>query len=407
MVSFENSLAWRFPTVAAEWHPTRNSVQPWQVAGRAGSKAWWLCRRCWWEWEAVVGSRTDRTRGRGCPACSGNSKFTPYTKSLAYLYPEVAADWHPTRNSVQPWGVAGSSHNKAWWLCRRCWWEWEAEVGSRTDRRGRGCPACSGNSKFTPYPKSLAYLYPEVAAEWHPTRNSVQPWQVAGRSGTKAWWLCRSCGLEWGAGVRHRTDGCGCPHCSFGGFDPYKSGYLYLCYLPKDSIWWLKIGITNGWRLGSWEDHGARWIAVWLYHQNGFAARGAEQEVLAQWEQADYPSLGALRNDQEASGHSDNDGYTESVRLEDIYQDCEKRSDNTKGCRHQQNHPSEQDHPLVCDWLVKKVNDIATCYGGQLQEDKSQELLAVVGDIGAQDTAPLGNAGSSDSGGVCPSSDDD
>jgi len=38
------SLVERFPTVAAQWHPTRNgNLRPDQVSAGSNTKAWWRC----------------------------------------------------------------------------------------------------------------------------------------------------------------------------------------------------------------------------------------------------------------------------------------------------------------------------------------------------------------------------
>ena len=38
--------------------------------------------------------------------------------------------------------------------------------------------------------KSLAETHPELATEWHPTKNSLLPWQVSAGSNKKVWWKC-------------------------------------------------------------------------------------------------------------------------------------------------------------------------------------------------------------------------
>ncbi len=53
--------------------------------------------------------------------------------------------------------------------------------------------------------KSLAVLYPEIAAQWHPTKNGeASPYDVSDGSSVKAWWLCNK-GHEWQAATCHRT----------------------------------------------------------------------------------------------------------------------------------------------------------------------------------------------------------
>lgn len=100
--------------------------------------------------------------------CSGRVA-TP-TSSLQTLFPELAEEWHPTRNApLTPNDVKPASHNKVWWRCRRDRsHEWLATVASRA-HAGTGCPAC--NSGWTidairKFVESLGkYLYTFTPAE--------------------------------------------------------------------------------------------------------------------------------------------------------------------------------------------------------------------------------------------------
>ena len=61
---------------------------------------------------------------------------------------------------------------------------------------------------------NLAVKNPELAEEWHPTRNGdLTPDQVTPRSSRKVWWRC-SRGHEREATIYNRTRGTGCPDCN-------------------------------------------------------------------------------------------------------------------------------------------------------------------------------------------------
>ena len=67
-------------------------------------------------------------------------------QSLAEAAPEIAKEWHPTKNgSLTPNDVSRASEKKAWWLCSKGH-EWEANISSRTKVNGTGCPYCSGRN---------------------------------------------------------------------------------------------------------------------------------------------------------------------------------------------------------------------------------------------------------------------
>jgi transposase-like protein len=137
------SLASELPTLAAEWDYAKNAPQtPEHVTFGSGQKAWWLCPTCGNSWHAVIGSRAA---GYGCPTCGRESSLrarsTPKPgNSLTERNPDIAAEWHPTRNGdLTPDSVAHASSKKVWWLCSMCGIEWESVVSKRTTR-GTSCP---------------------------------------------------------------------------------------------------------------------------------------------------------------------------------------------------------------------------------------------------------------------------
>ena len=61
---------------------------------------------------------------------------------------------------------------------------------------------------------SLLEQRPEVAMQWHPTKNgNLKPEHVSVSSNKKVWWLCAQ-GHEWAAVINSRSKGIGCPYCS-------------------------------------------------------------------------------------------------------------------------------------------------------------------------------------------------
>lgn len=76
---------------------------------------------------------------------------------LATVYPDVAKEWHPTKNtSITPFEVSPTSNRKAWWICRKGH-EWQARIGSRTLKKS-GCPICSQELK-TSFPEQAMLFY--------------------------------------------------------------------------------------------------------------------------------------------------------------------------------------------------------------------------------------------------------
>ncbi|HVU61029.1 MAG TPA: zinc-ribbon domain-containing protein, partial [Mycobacteriales bacterium] len=199
------SLGDMYPNLLAEWHESLNgALDPASLYSHSERLAWWRCTHGH-EWQAVVARRAD---GDGCPYCSG--KWIGYGNSLADLNPELAAQWHPTRNEdLHPSDVRPGSGTKVWWLCANGH-EWHAQINSRN--RGSGCPSC--RIRRVEPGVTLADWNPQLAAEWHPTRNGdLTPSDVRPKSSKKAWWQC-SAGHEWETLISGRSNGLGCPYCS-------------------------------------------------------------------------------------------------------------------------------------------------------------------------------------------------
>ena len=200
----DNNLAVLFPEIARQWHPTRNAnLTPYNVRPGSQKKVWWICEKGH-EWQAFI---DNRTKGRGCPYCSGNRAGVD--NNLAVLFPEIARQWHPTRNAnLTPYSIRPGSGIIVWWICDKGH-EWQMSVCKRTT--GQQCPYCVGR-KVGP-DNNLAVLNPNLAQEWHPKRNGKKsPDQFRPGSGQRVWWICKN-GHSWQASILSRTQGSGCPQC--------------------------------------------------------------------------------------------------------------------------------------------------------------------------------------------------
>lgn len=194
-----------YPHLLKEWHPTKNrSLKPSDFSFGSNKKVWWLCNQGH-EWQAVINLRS---RGTGCPYCSGRKATKD--NSLEALMPDLAEQWHPGNNGkLSPSDVKPGSEKKVWWKCARGH-EWAARVANRSN--GTGCPFCSG--KKVGADNNLNALFPQLAAEWHPSRNGdLGPSDVSPGSSKRVWWRC-SYGHEWTTSINNRTKGTGCPYCS-------------------------------------------------------------------------------------------------------------------------------------------------------------------------------------------------
>lgn len=139
-----------------------------------------------------------------------------YENSLAYCFPDIAAELHPTKNGgLTPDRISKASRREVWWL-GKCGHEWPAKVSDRTrpvtiDNNGRkkkpyGCPYCSGRRVLAGF-NDLQTKFPKIAAEWHPTKNGdLKPIDISPGSHKMVWWQCQ-CGNEWQASPNKRCNG--------------------------------------------------------------------------------------------------------------------------------------------------------------------------------------------------------
>ncbi|MBQ6493175.1 MAG: zinc-ribbon domain-containing protein [Erysipelotrichaceae bacterium] len=194
-----------------EWDYEKNdtlSLDPFSLGISSHTKAWWKCNEGH-SWYSSISNRTRKGHMNGCPYCA-HQLLIPGETDLETLYPELAKQWHPTKNKLKPSEVMPGTHKKAWWICDKGH-EWEAQIKSRVT--GVSCPYCS-NKKVLYGFNDLATINPDLAKEWHPTKNGdLTPSDVTPSSGKKVWWKC-SFGHEWEAQICNRNAGRGCPECS-------------------------------------------------------------------------------------------------------------------------------------------------------------------------------------------------
>ena len=183
-------------------------MTPADVSFGSHYRAWWICEKGH-EWQAVVNSRTD---GKECPICK-NRTLMFGANDLATTHPHIAAQWHPTKNGdLKPQDIVFGSHKKVWWICEKGH-SWECSPNSRISNQS-GCPVCSSRTVI-PGENDLASNYPNIAAQWHPTKNGdMTPQSVTAFSNKTVWWLCEA-GHDYQTAISRRTRGLSnCPYCT-------------------------------------------------------------------------------------------------------------------------------------------------------------------------------------------------
>jgi len=208
-----NCMATTRPELASEFHPTKNGDKTVEnVLAGYTKKLWWKCPKGKdHEWEA---SGLSRVRGNGCSVCAGRTVVP--SNCMATTHPELAAEFHPTKNGEKtPGNVVAGHSKKSWWKCPKGKdHEWEASGLSRVS--GNGCSVCAGYKVVRS--NCMETTHPELAAEFHPTKNGdLTPNKVVAGTGRKLWWKCLEAeDHEWEATGDNRVAGKGCPICHVG-----------------------------------------------------------------------------------------------------------------------------------------------------------------------------------------------
>lgn len=212
-ISYSPSLAEARPDLALQWCPTNEKLAS-DVSYGSGYKARWICsKNSLHQWEARVNNRT--ANNAGCPMCSGRYPCVGET-DLASKVPSLALEWDSELNlPLTPESVTFASSRMVSWVCSADPnHRWKAKIANRY--YGKGCPYCS-NQIVEVGINDLTTTDPDLAREWHPTRNTVPIESVSAGSIARAWWVCDK-GHEWSNRVFQRGRmGTGCSRCAMKG----------------------------------------------------------------------------------------------------------------------------------------------------------------------------------------------
>lgn len=218
------------PEIAKDWSVKENvKLTPKMFSKGSRYVANWKCHIC--------GAKATKSikSYNGCTKCKKGKKLQK--KSLQTEYPDLAKEWHKTKNvNLLPSDFSPHSNKPAWWSCNACGHSWSTKIGNRTSL-GRGCPACA-NKVIIAKKNDLKTTHPYLAKEWHPTKNKdLKPSEVTYGSGKKVWWLCPK-KHEYQASILHRSHGTECPKCNESRQTSFaeQATYFYVKKLYPDAV---------------------------------------------------------------------------------------------------------------------------------------------------------------------------
>ena len=209
-----------FPKLVEELNIQLNvGLKPEKISFGSSKVLWWNCE-AGHTFEMSVWERTRNDKPAGCSYCSGKKVWPG--ESLADIHPSIAAEWHPEKNlGLTPSEVLPRSNREVIWFCpNSVLHDYPQRISDRTRGyysdnptiKNAGCPFCSG-AKVAP-DTSLAFKFPEIASEWHPTKNKdLKPDQVTCGSNLEVWWVCEKKHEYKKAIVQRTSRNVGCTEC--------------------------------------------------------------------------------------------------------------------------------------------------------------------------------------------------
>lgn len=257
-----------FRSLAKEFHPEKNGkIKAKELVPGSKQMIWWKCAQGD-DHEFQMRPRDRTAKGYNCPFCS-RKKFSK-THSLLAEFPDIAKDWHKTKNGeLKPSLVSSKAKQAVWWQCRKGKDHvWKTAISNRT-RRGTGCPYCANRALSAN--NNLAKLHPNISREFDLKKNSpITPDQVIASSTDEYWWKCPR-GHSWKRPVYLRTKrDSRCPDCPEYGkhraitslaeafpeiakhWHPTANGHLKpseISYGNKEYVWWqCKKGPDHQWQ---------------------------------------------------------------------------------------------------------------------------------------------------------------
>lgn len=274
MPEVEKSLSVKRPSIAKEWHPTKNlPLLPTMVNKSSTKKVWWICENNH-EWQCVIDQRFKNGKKVGnCKICQSigfnfpeiaaqisnknifadfkfkkreinnlsdlsiesplklwwecennhhfkrevrdaiktKNKFCFECKSLGFLYPKIAEEFNFSKNkNLLPNEINYTSRKNIWWICENNH-EWKAPVANRTRYPNSIKNKCAKC-------RSLGFMFPELSKEFHPTKNKMNVFEITYGSDEKVWWRCKiNKNHFWKTRVSARTNKkqpTGCRYCA-------------------------------------------------------------------------------------------------------------------------------------------------------------------------------------------------
>lgn len=192
----KNSLVLRVPVAEKMWDKERNTMALEDARSWMSDTAYFLCD------EGHSFPRTIRNfvEDQSCPIC---------TRDVVANYPHLLKFWNYKENrkrGLDPNLTSSNSDDYAAWRCKRCGYEWEAQISSRKGSKGF-CPCCEARTVVAEGITDLFSMVPEIKRTYDFEANEKEgidyrTLSVASMDFVN--WDCPDCGYKWNTRVCSR-----------------------------------------------------------------------------------------------------------------------------------------------------------------------------------------------------------
>ena len=172
-------------------------LNPYSLRPYSKNKAHFICS------ESHSFSKTieNFTRAPNCPICRKSKKRT--VSQFSFLLDQWDFEKNKDFNSDN---ISAFSKRQVWWVCKKCKYEWKAQIASRKNSMGM-CPCCEMKVVVVPGRTDLFSIVPKLMRYYDLKKNNETIITELSLATTcPLWWLCPDCDYSWKAAPRNRVE---------------------------------------------------------------------------------------------------------------------------------------------------------------------------------------------------------
>lgn len=156
---------------------------------KSTNKVWWKCEKGH-NFERAISGFVD---SQNCPECKA------LDVAIAN-FPHLVKQWDFKKNrGIDINLTSACSKKEVWWKCKKCNYEWQAQIASRKSSKGL-CPCCENRTVVAEGITDLFSMVPDLMKSYDFTKNvEIDAKTLSVASLESVWWKCSECSYEWTA----------------------------------------------------------------------------------------------------------------------------------------------------------------------------------------------------------------